>query len=96
MDTTAQAGFPIAGTVGILFGGGNMRALYNGANGANGARDNVNASVGTIRIGRSTTTFYDGKCNEWICFDSRLSNADANALGANQASYAGVSWTTIT
>lgn len=71
-----------------------VSAYLNGTGSTLSTTNDPSWSTQTLRIGRQGG-YMAGTAVEVVLWDTNLSNADANLIGAEMASYAGVSWTSI-
>jgi hypothetical protein len=93
---TRSTAYPETGVYMIRFGGGNLEAFRNGgAPNVLTGRGNIGVLTGAVRIGRGLSIFHQGGIQELFVFNTALSNADANILGADMATRGGISWSNI-
>src|SRR5215475_5539741 len=99
-DTTVANVSASAGTSYVVMGKGSG-STYNvyangGAGGSASQAATLNPSAGFLSIGQGFgTPTLDGYVNEVVTFNTNLSSADLNLLGANMATRAGVTWSSI-
>ena len=92
---TTGVSYPVTNVVVHKYDGTNILGYIGGGAGASAAGGNVGLLTGTAQMGFGASAYFDGNIPELIIYNSSVSTANLNTLGANLASYYGTTWTTI-